>query len=133
MLFVVKNSWALLFGMFLLMLGNGLQGTLLGVRGSIEGMSPQTMSWGPGSTSPRAVARSGLAAAPHGWGSACLLSSFTQVSPLWLLRGSTFARLVTGPQRPSNDSGSTDAEPSLNRFQVQVDRNAGATPHDSKE
>ena len=31
--------------MFLLMLGNGLQGTLLGVRGSIEGMSPQTMSW----------------------------------------------------------------------------------------
>ncbi len=45
MLFVVKNSWALLFGMFLLMLGNGLQGTLLGVRGSIEGMSPQTMSW----------------------------------------------------------------------------------------
>lgn len=45
MFFVIKNSWALLFGMFLLMLGNGLQGTLLGVRGSIEGMSPQTMSW----------------------------------------------------------------------------------------
>ncbi|MDA9302336.1 MFS transporter, partial [Amylibacter sp.] len=45
MLFVVKNSWALLFGMFLLMLGNGLQGTLLGIRGAIEGMSPQTMSW----------------------------------------------------------------------------------------
>jgi len=44
MFFVIKNSWALLFGMFLLMLGNGLQGTLLGVRGSIEGMSPQTMS-----------------------------------------------------------------------------------------
>lgn len=45
MFFVIKNSWALLFGMFLLMLGNGLQGTLLGVRGAIEGMSPQTMSW----------------------------------------------------------------------------------------
>ena len=45
MFFVIKNTWALLFGMFLLMLGNGLQGTLLGVRGSIEGMSPQTMSW----------------------------------------------------------------------------------------
>ena len=45
MFFVIKNSWALLFGMFLLMLGNGLQGTLLGVRGSLEGMSPQTMSW----------------------------------------------------------------------------------------
>lgn len=45
MLFVVKNSWALLFGIFLLMLGNGLQGTLLGIRGAIEGMSAQTMSW----------------------------------------------------------------------------------------
>ena len=45
MLFVVKNSWALLLGMLLLMLGNGLQGTLLGIRGAIEGMSPQIMSW----------------------------------------------------------------------------------------
>jgi MFS family permease len=45
MFYVVKNSWALLLGMMLLMLGNGLQGTLLGVRGAIEGMSPQTMSW----------------------------------------------------------------------------------------
>lgn len=45
MLYVVKNSWALLLGMMLLMLGNGLQGTLLGIRGAIEGMSPQTMSW----------------------------------------------------------------------------------------
>ena len=44
MLFVIKNSWALLLGMLLLMLGNGLQGTLLGIRGAIEGMSPQTMS-----------------------------------------------------------------------------------------
>ena len=45
MFYVVKNSWALLLGMMLLMLGNGLQGTLLGVRGAIENMSPQTMSW----------------------------------------------------------------------------------------
>jgi MFS family permease len=45
MFYVVKNSWALLLGMMLLMLGNGLQGTLLGVRGAIEGMTPQTMSW----------------------------------------------------------------------------------------
>ncbi|MFT5129274.1 MAG: hypothetical protein ACI8W8_002896, partial [Rhodothermales bacterium] len=29
MLYTLKNSWALLFGIFLLMLGNGLQGTLL--------------------------------------------------------------------------------------------------------
>ena len=33
---VLSNSWALLLGMGLIMLGNGLQGTLLGVRASIE-------------------------------------------------------------------------------------------------
>ncbi|MBL4807668.1 MAG: MFS transporter [Rhodobacteraceae bacterium] len=43
--YILKNSWALLLGMFLLMLGNGLQGTLLGIRGAIEGFSPTTMSW----------------------------------------------------------------------------------------
>jgi len=37
MLKVVSNSWALFLGMALIMLGNGLQGTLLGVRASIEG------------------------------------------------------------------------------------------------
>ena len=45
MIYILKNSWALLLGMFLLMVGNGLQGTLLGVRGDIEGFSPTTMSW----------------------------------------------------------------------------------------
>lgn len=34
---VIRASWALLLGMLLLMVGNGLQGTLLGVRGAIEG------------------------------------------------------------------------------------------------
>ncbi len=42
--YVLKNSWALLFGMFLLMLGNGVQGTLLGIRGSLEGFSAGSMS-----------------------------------------------------------------------------------------
>lgn len=42
---ILKDSWALLFGIFLLMLGNGLQGTLLSIRGAIEGFSPTTMSW----------------------------------------------------------------------------------------
>ena len=42
---VLKNAWALLFGVFLLMLGNGLQGTLLGVRGDIEGFSTNSMAW----------------------------------------------------------------------------------------
>lgn len=44
MLQVLKSSWALLLGMLLLMIGNGLQGTLLGVRGGIEGFSPFMMS-----------------------------------------------------------------------------------------
>ena len=38
------SAWALLLGMMLLMIGNGLQGTLLGVRGEIEGFSTFQMS-----------------------------------------------------------------------------------------
>ncbi|MEL6678017.1 MAG: MFS transporter [Pseudomonadota bacterium] len=45
MLTVLNNSWALLLGMLLLMIGNGLQGTLLGVRGALEGFDTNTMSW----------------------------------------------------------------------------------------
>lgn len=45
MIAVIRDSWALLFGMLLLMLGNGLQGTLLGVRGAMEGMSPTSLAW----------------------------------------------------------------------------------------
>jgi MFS family permease len=44
MLAVLRDSWVLLLGMLLLMLGNGLQGTLLGVRGAIEGFSPGALS-----------------------------------------------------------------------------------------
>ncbi len=33
---IISNSWALFLGMGLIMLGNGLQATLLGVRASIE-------------------------------------------------------------------------------------------------
>ncbi|MFP4328325.1 MAG: MFS transporter [Paracoccaceae bacterium] len=44
MLSVFKASWALLLGMLLLMMGNGLQGSLLGVRGEIEGFSTLEMS-----------------------------------------------------------------------------------------
>ena len=44
MLYVLKHSWALLLGMLLLLLGNGLQGTLLGIRGAIEGFDAATMS-----------------------------------------------------------------------------------------
>ena len=44
MLKVFFASWALLLGMMLLMLGNGIQGTLLGIRGSIEGFATWQMS-----------------------------------------------------------------------------------------
>jgi len=44
MLAVLANSWALLLGILLLLIGNGLQGTLLGVRGAIEGFDAATMS-----------------------------------------------------------------------------------------
>ena len=44
MLTVARNTWPLLLGMLLLMLGNGLQGTLLGVRGAAEGFSTTSMS-----------------------------------------------------------------------------------------
>ncbi|OYX41780.1 MAG: MFS transporter [Rhodobacterales bacterium 32-67-9] len=45
MLTVLRNSWALLIGMLLLMLGNGMQGTLLGIRGGIEGFTTTQMSY----------------------------------------------------------------------------------------
>ena len=45
MMIVLRSSWALLLGMLLLMIGNGLQGTLLGVRGDIEGFDPALLSY----------------------------------------------------------------------------------------
>ncbi len=44
MLRVLGNSWALLLGMGFLMVGNGLQATLMGVRGGIEGFSTFELS-----------------------------------------------------------------------------------------
>lgn len=44
MLKVLSNTWALLLGMTLLMLGNGLQGSLLGVRGQAAGFSTLELS-----------------------------------------------------------------------------------------
>ncbi|MEO1777694.1 MAG: MFS transporter [Pseudomonadota bacterium] len=44
MIQVLTSAWALLMGMFLLMIGNGLHGTLLGVRGDIEGFSTTELS-----------------------------------------------------------------------------------------
>jgi MFS family permease len=41
---VVSGAWALLLGMMLLQVGNGMQGTLLGIRGVIEGFSTLQLS-----------------------------------------------------------------------------------------
>jgi len=41
---VIANAWALLLGMFLLMVGNGLQGSLIGIRGAIEQFSTPQLS-----------------------------------------------------------------------------------------
>ena len=44
MIKVFSASWALLLGMLFLMVGNGVQGTLLGIRGAIEGFTTYQMS-----------------------------------------------------------------------------------------
>ena len=44
MIAVIRSAWALLLGMFLLQIGNGLQGSLVGVRGAIEGFSTFELS-----------------------------------------------------------------------------------------
>ena len=42
---VISGTWALMLGMMLLMVGNGVQGSLLGIRGEIEGFSTVEMSF----------------------------------------------------------------------------------------
>ncbi len=44
MLRVIASTWALMLGMFLLMVGNGLQGSLIGIRGAIEEFSTGELS-----------------------------------------------------------------------------------------
>ncbi len=44
MLSVLRQTWPLLLGIMLLMIGNGMQGTLLGIRGRIEGVDTFHMS-----------------------------------------------------------------------------------------
>jgi MFS family permease len=41
---VLKSAWALLLGILLLMIGNGLQGSLMGIRGAIEDFSTSELS-----------------------------------------------------------------------------------------
>ena len=44
MLKVLAQSWPLLLGVMLLMVGNGVQGSLLGIRGALEGFSTTQLS-----------------------------------------------------------------------------------------
>ena len=44
MIQVFSSAWALLLGMGLLMIGNGMQSTLLGIRGAAESFSTFEMS-----------------------------------------------------------------------------------------
>ena len=41
---VIGNAWPLLLGMMFLMVGNGMQGTMMGVRGALEGFSTFELS-----------------------------------------------------------------------------------------
>lgn len=45
MLRVLAHSWPLLTGVMLLMVGNGIQGTLLGIRGNVEGFTTYQLSY----------------------------------------------------------------------------------------
>jgi MFS family permease len=45
MLGAIRTAWPLLLGMFMLMIGNGLQGTVLGVRGGAEGFTSTTLGY----------------------------------------------------------------------------------------
>ncbi len=45
MLKVLTQSWPLLMGVMLLMVGNGIQGTLLGIRGDLEGFTTYQLSY----------------------------------------------------------------------------------------
>ncbi len=42
---VLTQCWPLLMGVMLLMVGNGIQGTLLGIRGNVEGFSTYQLSY----------------------------------------------------------------------------------------
>lgn len=44
MITVLRTSWPLLLGILLLLVGNGMQGTLLGIRGGIEQISTDRMA-----------------------------------------------------------------------------------------
>ena len=110
---VIASSWALLLGVALLMIGNGLQGSLLGIRASLEDfptmatgilMSGYYAGFLVGSVlTPRLVARVGhvrVFAALASLASTAILIHAVWVEPVtW-----TVIRLVTGFATPASTS-----------------------------
>ena len=45
MIAIFRSSWALFLGIGLLMVGNSMQGTLLGIRGGLENFDPTVMGF----------------------------------------------------------------------------------------
>ena len=41
---IIRSTWALLIGIFFLMIGHGIQGPLLAIRGKLEGFGPDLMA-----------------------------------------------------------------------------------------
>ena len=41
---IIRSTWALLIGIFFLMIGHGIQGPLLAIRGKLEGFGPDIMA-----------------------------------------------------------------------------------------
>ncbi|MEO1000444.1 MAG: MFS transporter [Pseudomonadota bacterium] len=91
MLAVIGNVWALLIGVFLLMVGNALQSSLLGIRGALEGMDAATLSYimsayfigflGGSQLTPRLIRRVGHIRVFAALGS--LLSAAFILYPVW--------------------------------------------------
>ena len=131
MLSVVVSSWALFLGIALIMLGNGLQGSLLGLRASLEGfptavtgvvMSAYFVGFLAGSTLvPRLVKRVGhirVFAALASLASATVLVHSVYVTPLaWgamrLVTGICFAGLYVVAESWLNDRATNETRGQL--------------------
>ena len=131
MLSVVASSWALFLGIALIMLGNGLQGSLLGLRASLEGfptavtgfvMSAYFVGFLAGSTLvPRLVRRVGhirvFAALASLASAAVLVHSVYVTPPSWgamrLVTGICFAGLYVVAESWLNDRATNETRGQL--------------------
>jgi MFS family permease len=131
MLAVVAASWALFLGIALIMLGNGLQGSLLGLRATLEGfptaitglvMSAYFVGFLAGSTLvPRLVSRVGhirvFAALASLASAAVLLHSVSVTPPSWgairLVTGFSYAGLYVVAESWLNDRATNETRGQL--------------------